>query len=131
MSTYDYSSIYSKAVAAITKYGGSFSIKRLNGTKEYDPVEQSYVYYDSDGNVISEAVEDTIQGVGVLTQYTTDEVDGEAIKRSDKKLLAVEIPSPKSEDIFVIGGVKYQYISHDEIQPNMEDTLLYKIQVRI
>lgn len=131
MSTYDYSGISNKAVELLTKYGGTFQIQRIEGTKEIDPVSQSYIYRDADGNVVDEPTTVNYDIIGLLTNYTEEDIDGETIKRSDRKLLATASVEPCSTDIFLIGGRKYQYIYHDAIQPNMEDSIIYKIQVRI
>ncbi len=131
MSTYDYSSIYDRAKELITKYGGTFQIKTLDGEKTYDPASQSNVYTSSDGTESTEPTYVYTDGLGVLTSYSDDEVDNENIKKSDKKILAIDITEPESDDVIVIGTKEYQYISHEAVQPNMEDTILYKIQVRI
>ena len=139
MATFDYASIRdNKVIPNIIRFGQQLTITRNENTtlwvKSYDPVLMKYKWTNTDTSAVvyiaPPATIITYTGVGVLTEYEQEEIDGTNIKREDKKILTIDVPEPIFGDVVTIGGTKYQVIYTQKISPGGVD-VLYKVQVRV
>ena len=67
--------------------------------------------------------------VGVQTQYEAHEIDGELIRREDKRFLLDATVTPDTAMRLRDDGVDYSIINIDKIQPGTT-SIIYKLQVR-
>lgn len=133
MARYDYTNIYNTAVALISRFGAEYVHRMVDTsfTKTYDPTSGSNVWTNGTTSYTEPQYTEELSD-GVIVDFTEEERRDTSIKVGDKKLLSVEITTPQSQDIFIIGGVEYSYINHTTIQPaSTSDPLLYKVQLRV
>lgn len=68
--------------------------------------------------------------MGVITDFTEEEINNTSIKTGDKKILSIELPKPLQGDVYTIRDMDYHYVNHVTVAPGDVD-VLYKIQVRV
>ncbi|TGE04631.1 hypothetical protein [Hymenobacter fodinae] len=83
--------------------------------------------YDPRTHTMADAVDTSRTVKAVFTDYKDSEIDGEIIRRGDKRCLVAGAVSPK--EIIVDGDDQYAIVTIEVVQPG--DTLiLSKVQVR-
>jgi len=125
-------------IPLIIEFGQDIKVTRYTDTsvwvKTYKPLIGGYVWINQDTSEESvtapEPTKNEYTGKVVVTNYEDKLIDNTFIKRGDKRLLTITIPSPQTGDIFTVNGINYNYVSHDTVSPASED-VLYKIQVRV
>ncbi|MCK9532606.1 MAG: hypothetical protein M0R77_19130 [Gammaproteobacteria bacterium] len=112
MAAYDYSTLANTAISLIDRFGRT--IIRRRATKSGDNWNPTISYTDT--NII-----------GVSLGYKANEIDGNLIKATDKKILTYDevIVSDKIVD----NSIVYEVISVDTINPG-DTILIYKVQIR-
>lgn len=139
MSTFNYTGIRDDVVIPkLTQFGNPVIMKRFQSTdewlKKFDMVT-SRVYWEkvSDGTIVYEDPTGTpteYTSVGLLTNYTKKDIDGDVIKQGDVLLLTISLPSPIAGDTYTMNGVTWSYVDNKNIAPDNETTVLQKIQLR-
>lgn len=110
------------ALRMISEKGRSVTIRRPDAGQSYDPANDT---------MSAGAPEEVVIKV-VFTGFKINEVDGELIRREDKRVLiaAAALPfAPAQSDLLIDGGVEYSIINTETVQPG-DVPLLYKVQVR-
>lgn len=134
---YDYGPITNTAERLINRFGSTITIERDSSSlwvKSYDRIKGEVIWTNSDtGEVVrTEPTSglDSFSVNGVLTDFSSKEVDGTLIKATDKKLLIENTEVPKLGDVFVVGGNRFKYIDHDTVAPNAV-AIIFIVQVRV
>ena len=120
--TFNYSNSQNTALKQINDKGRTVTLRQAGGDEVYDPSTDTFVA----GTDIDTPVK------ALFTQFATKDIDGELIKRTDKRLL---IPAnaldaaPETADKIIDGAVEYQVINTDTLAPG-DTPILYMVQVR-
>lgn len=88
--------------------------------------------YHPDDDARSADLEDETEITAVFTHYRSHEIDGEIIRRNDKRVLiaAESLTSEPDGTCWIIdGATKFKVIDTVTVQPG-DTPLLYKVQVR-
>lgn len=119
MAKFDYAKTVITVQGLLNKFGTTQTVvKTTNGT--YDPVAGTF----STSSTTTETADGVLVGIG------DDFLDNSLVKRSDSKLLILDISEPQVGDIYTVNGKDYKYITHDTVNP--AGTLcLFKIVLRI
>lgn len=112
MEKYNYGPIKNTASEMVYKFGRDFTLRQTTTSgPSYNPT-----ITNTDSTII-----------GVMTDYTSAQIDGTLIQANDKQILTYETVTNK--DKIIDGGVVYSVVNVKEIKP-ANDTILYKVQVR-
>ena len=120
--TYDYSKAASNALKKINDKGRTITLREPSRDQVFDPENFTF----EEGTPV-----DT-EAKGLFTQFATKDVDGELIKRTDKRVL---IPAsaldaaPENSAKILDGGTEYQVINTEILQPG-DTPIIYMVQVR-
>ena len=120
--SYDYSNVAATALAQINDKGRALTVRYPSEDNAYDPATDTFTSGDPTD----------IFTKGVFTSFQNKDVDGELIKRTDKRVLIAgtslsEIPN--SDGKIIDGARTYSIINTEAIQP-ADTVVLYMIQVR-
>jgi hypothetical protein len=137
---YNYSLLVtSTVIPKIREYGVDVTLTRNISVgalweRKYDPVNLE-IYWENlntGATTTTEPVDmqQTYTSKCVVTDFTEEEKQNTSILMGDKKLLTIELPTPKQNDVYTVRGVDYKYVNHETIAPGDTD-VLYKIQVRV
>ena len=125
-------------IPMIQEFGQTITMERTANTtnweKRYNASTGAFYWYNT-STAETSAVAPTgavteYSGYGVVVNYEDSVIDDTLIKRGDKKILTIELPSPLIGDKYTIGSTVYSYVDHITVSPANTD-VLYKIQVRI
>ncbi len=111
----DYSGARKTALSLLNNFGKSVVLTRSEDGGTYDPVSGLTV----GGSTL------LLNGTGVFLNYKNNEIDGQTIKQTDKKMLF-------SGDKLSIGDVYNNFTVHDiiELDPDESGTILTAVQLR-
>lgn len=113
----NYNQIADMAKRMIAKFGRDVVIKRV--TKEgYDPLTNSFQ--------TSGTTEKTVKAA--IVEYKISEIDGEVIKRGDKKVFFDATADIRKGDLLVDNGT-YAILDIEEVNPGSK-LLVFKAQAR-
>ncbi len=120
--TYDYSKVAATALKQINDKGRSVTVRYPSSDDAYDPATDTF----TSGDPVNVAAK------GVFTSFQNKDIDGELIKRTDKRVLiaGTALDDVPNNDAKIIDGAKtYSVINTEVVQP-AETVVLYMIQVR-
>lgn len=120
--TYDYSNLAATALAQINDKGRSITVRYAGEDQEYDPATDTFTA----GTDIDVTVN------GVFTQFRKQDIDGELILQTDKRVLIAGTAltnQPENNSKIIDGGTEYEVINTDTVQTG-DTILLYMVQVR-
>jgi hypothetical protein len=119
MATFNYSKYITYISDKIDYYGGY-----VNYYYKIDPAINSIDSVTTYSNIVTPVKV-------VVTNFSQLYIDGTNVQKDDKLvLLKSTLGRPKVGDNIVINSIVYRVVSVSDIAPNVDDTLLYKIQVR-
>jgi hypothetical protein len=104
----------------LTTYGESISCTRAGNPGTYDPADLS----------VTLGTQTAYTGVGLPTNYSQDEIDGDSIQEGDSLVLFYSTTEPEVGDTFTFNSTDYNVISISKSRAQGEN-VLYKVQVRI
>ena len=118
----DYQKTAENALRMIASKGRAIAFSYMSEEHVYDPATDTF----TEGEAYSKEVK------GVFTGFATKDIDGEIIRRSDKRVLVAaaslkDLPLP--EGALTDGNESYIIINTEVLQPG-DTPLLYMIQVR-
>ncbi len=114
----DYSK-YSKTVQdKLSQYGNTMYIIR-KGEEVYNPDTNEY-----------EGEEIRIKGLGLLSNYSIDHINGTSILNGDVNIMAYFTEKVFAGDVIEYGDKKYTVITVRELNPNGMNAIYYLIQGR-
>ena len=116
----EYDGSAAMALRLIQKKGRTVTLRTKSGT------------YNPDTDDFSSQTEDDASVKAVFTNYSNSQIDGELVRRGDKRLLMAALgleSSPSGRDQVIDGDDTYKIISFETIQPG-DTPILYKVQVR-
>lgn len=121
MSGYNYSKTAKSALQSITKFGAEMIIKRRVARTDINSPWK-------DPNITPESC----PCVGIVTEFSSREIDGQSILRTDKKIMVAAsgleiVPLPT--DKISMGSTDYSIISVVPVAPG-GDPIIYTIQAR-
>ena len=114
----NYSKYQTKAYAKIKQYGSVIKVIRSGGNV-YNPQTNEY-----ENTVIK------INGKGVISNYSVENIDGTNVLAGDVSIMAVFDDTPKINDELKIGDKEYHIVNFTELNPNGSSSIYYKIQAR-
>lgn len=111
----NYAEALQDATAVIAE-AGQLALLRRSAASSYDPAAgtSDVAYLDLDVKV-------------VVTNFRSAEIDGEKVRRGDKRVLMVE--QPQVDDLVVIGSEAHKVLGVETVAPGGL-AVLYKAQVR-
>jgi hypothetical protein len=118
----NYDKIAQTALTQIRDKGREITVKTPGGDMVYDPATDTF----TPGTDVTETVK------AVFTQFSVKDVDGELIKRTDKRVLiaASDLDAePDTQTKIVDGSTEYSVINTETIKPG-DTAILYMVQVR-
>lgn len=114
----NYSKYAKIAKQKLTQYGGDCVITRKI-EETYNPQTNEY-----ENTVIK------INGKGVISNYSVENIDGTNVLAGDVSIMAVFDDTPKINDELKIGDKEYHIVNFTELNPNGSSSIYYKIQAR-
>lgn len=115
----DYSKYSDKATAKISKYGGDFFIVR-KGDEVYNEDTNEY-----------EGTEVKYSGKGLMSNYTSNQVNGTLILQGDVKLMCyVTGTKPVMDDVLKMAGETYLVKDIKPFTPDGTTVIYYYLQLR-
>lgn len=119
MTTYDYTNLIARSKAQIEKYGGTVYLKvPVDGDVDAGSGQITY------NNVV-------IPVKGVVTRFSTMEVNDVSVLESDKKvIIATDMGKPLVNNIVEIGGDEYRILEVDAVNPGVDNPVIYSLHVR-
>lgn len=119
MTIYDYDRITARAKAQIEKYGGTVYLKvPVDGKVNSGTGQITY-------NQISIPVK------GIVTGYSTIEVNNISVLENDRKvIIATDSGKPLVNNIIEIDGEEYRILEVNDINPGVDNPVVYKLHVR-
>ena len=120
--TSPYKNMAATALRMIAEKGRSIEVLSPGSEQVYDPLTDEF----------TAGVDTSVTVKGVFTQFSTKDIDGELVLRTDKKVLiaAASLPrAPSNEDKIKDGEEIYRVINTEITKPG-DTALLYMAQVR-
>jgi len=114
----NYSKYADKAKVKIDRYGGICQITRLS-EEEYDPETNTYT-----------GIETVIVGKGILSNYSTEQMNGSLIQQGDVKMMCYLNDTPVLDDELEIGGVTYLIKDIAPLIPDGNTVIYFNLQLR-
>ena len=112
----NYDDVYQSALEAINETGRNVTLTK-NNVSNFDPLTNSF----TDGADTSRTVK------AVFTNYKAQDVDGQIIRRGDKKcLIAGEV---SRDEVLTDGTDQYNIVNIETVQPG-DTIIMSKLQVR-
>ncbi|UGL62839.1 virion structural protein [Xanthomonas phage MET13-T1] len=121
MATFDYQGMKDDVDALLAEFGQSCRLRRPGGPVVVDPV---------DGTVTPGSGPTDFPVVGVITDYSDKQVDGENIRRGDRLVYIQAVERPKQGDVFLEeSGTQWAIVDFDSVDP-AGLALLFALQLR-
>jgi hypothetical protein len=120
--TFNYSGIGAVALKQINDKGRDITVRYAGNDQVYNPATDTFTA----GTDVDVPVK------GVFTQFAKKDIDGELIKVTDKRVLIAGTAldnAPENNSKIIDGGIEYQVINTETIQPS-DTVVLYMVQVR-
>ncbi|AEP08892.1 hypothetical protein [Micavibrio aeruginosavorus] len=117
-----YENMAKTALKQIADKGREITVRRPGEGQVYDPSNDTFT--------AATPVDETVKAL--FTNFSKNDVDGEKIKRTDKRVLIAGASldmAPDTDHKIIDGGVTYNVINTDVVQPG-DTVLLYMVQVR-
>ncbi len=106
----------------ISKYGRDITLTISDDDEVYDPATDTFTASGSDDYTVK----------GLFTNFSKMDIDGELIKRSDKRVLIAASSlsqAPDTDDKITDGTDVFNVINTEELKPG-DTPILYMVQVR-
>ena len=119
MSTYDYERIAARAKLNIDKYGGTVYLKvPVDGKVNAGTGQITY-------NQI------TIPVKGIVTGFSAMEVNDNSVLENDRRvLIATDSGKPLVNNLIEIDGEDYRILEVDDVNPGVDEPVVYRLHVR-
>ena len=119
MATYNYERIAARAKLNIEKYGGTVYLKvPVDGKVNAGTGQITY-------NQI------TIPVKGIVSGYSTMEVNDTSVLENDRKvLIATDTGKPLVNNLIEVDGEEYRILEVDEVNPGVDEAVVYRLHVR-
>ncbi len=120
MATFDYVGLKADVDALLAEFGQDCILRRVGGPVTVDPVE---------GTVTGGGNQD-FPVVGVITDYTDKQIDGEVILRGDRIVYIQATERPMRGDTFVeANGTTWAVVDFDSVDP-AGTPVVFSLQLR-
>ena len=119
MTTYDYTNLIARSKAQIEKYGGTVYLKV--------PVDGN-----TDGGSGQITYNDVVIPVkGVVSGFSPMEVNDVSVLESDKRVvIATDMGKPLVNNIVEIDGEEFRILEVEDINPGVDNPIIYRLHVR-
>jgi len=136
MAAFDYIGLLVTAQGLIADFGGTITLTRSYDKtlwiESYDPVTgtKTWEYIPTGATQSTEPDDAEYSADGVLVNIEEKFIDNSLVNVSDSELLVIGIPVPAEDDIFLVNGKSYKYVTHGVVNP-AGTIMLYKVILRI